>query len=81
MSQGTPKVEEFNCDVTRKFVRVLRSDPGGFVHFEFSIGWPDLAVELVLGSVDFEAFCRTHQVEVLTDATPTGKLQIQESES
>ena len=32
------------CDVSRKFVRVLKRRDNGFIEFEFSIGWPELAV-------------------------------------
>lgn len=52
-------------DVTRKFVRVTGERAGGLVVFEFSIGWPELAVELVLPRAAFEEFCATHQVQRL----------------
>jgi phenol hydroxylase P0 protein len=61
------------CDLSRKFVRVLREQPDGLVAFEFAIGWPDLAVELAMPRPMFEEFCRRQQVERLPDdaASPT----------
>jgi phenol/toluene 2-monooxygenase (NADH) P0/A0 len=55
------------CDLSRKFVRVLREQPNGLVAFEFAIGWPDLAVELAMPRPMFEEFCRRQQVERLPD--------------
>ena len=52
-------------DVTRKFVRVRGERDGDLVVFEFSIGWPELAVELVLPRAAFDEFCATHQVQRL----------------
>lgn len=51
-------------DIRRRFVRVLRVQPqDGLVAFEFAIGWPDLAVELVLPVRAFDEFCALHTVE------------------
>jgi len=58
---------ELNCDLSRKFVRVLHERPDGLVAFEFAIGWPDLAVELAMPRPLFEEFCRRQQVERLFD--------------
>jgi phenol hydroxylase P0 protein len=58
-------------DITRKFVRVLRRGDDGLVAFEFAIGWPDLAVELVLPAAAFDEFCALHRV-VLLDELPAG---------
>lgn len=57
------------CDVSRRFVRVLQTRGNGLVEFEFAIGWPELAVELMLPPTAFDAFCRTHQVQRLDDGT------------
>jgi phenol hydroxylase P0 protein len=54
-------------DVTRKFVRVTGTRPNGLVEFEFAIGDPDVAAELVMPKAAFEEFCRTNQVEFLTE--------------
>ena len=45
------------CDISRRFVRVLQRRSNGLVEFEFSIGWPELAVELMLPERDFADFC------------------------
>ncbi|WP_321927490.1 phenol hydroxylase subunit [Paraburkholderia guartelaensis] len=44
-------------DTTRKFVRVTGINPRGFVEFEFSVGIPELCVELMLPREAFEEFC------------------------
>jgi phenol hydroxylase P0 protein len=50
------------------FVRLrgMRSD--GFVEFDFSIGDPDLSVELILPKAAFDEFCAINQVRHLTQA-------------
>ena len=53
------------CDTTRKYVRLIERRNDGLVAFEFSIGWPELAVELLLPAVAFEEFCRTNRVQQL----------------
>ena len=55
------------CDVSRRFVRVLKRRSNGFIEFEFSIGWPELSVELMLPEQDFEAFCVTQKALRLHD--------------
>jgi phenol/toluene 2-monooxygenase (NADH) P0/A0 len=54
-------------DITRKFVLIKDERPDGLVVFDFSIGWPDQSVELVMPRPAFEEFCATHQVEILGD--------------
>jgi phenol hydroxylase P0 protein len=49
-----------SADALRKFVRVIGRRANGLVVFEFSIGWPDLAAELVLPAPLFEEFCERH---------------------
>lgn len=44
-------------DPTRKFVRVTGINRRGFVEFEFSVGIPELCVELMLPRAAFEEFC------------------------
>lgn len=53
-------------DITRKFVRVMRTLPNGLIEFEFAIGEPDVAAELVMPKAAFEEFCAANQVELLT---------------
>ena len=55
-----------NFDITRKFVRVMRTLPNGLIEFEFAIGDPDVAAELVMPKAAFEEFCAANQVELLT---------------
>jgi phenol hydroxylase P0 protein len=64
-TDATQLSDDTVCDTTRKFVRVISEQANGLVAFEFSIGWPDLAVELVLPRPAFDAFCATHQVRRL----------------
>ncbi len=46
-------------ETTRQtFVRLLRHRRGGFVEFEYAIGDPDLAVELIMPVAAFEEFCK-----------------------
>lgn len=59
----TPPTEQNPpLDIKKRYVRVLERRPDGLVSFEFSIGWPELAVELMLPSDAFDGFCRQHQV-------------------
>lgn len=51
-----------SVDTSRRYVRVLQTLPSGLVSFEFAIGWPELAVELMLPPQAFEEFCRVNQV-------------------
>lgn len=62
-----PTVEVLACDVTRKFVRVKEVRTDGLVFFEFSIGWPELAVDLMLPQTAFDEFCVRQQVQLLND--------------
>lgn len=59
--------EPLVCDIARKFVRVKETSPDGLVVFEFSIGWPEQMVELVLPTAAFDEFCATNQVQRLQD--------------
>jgi phenol hydroxylase P0 protein len=50
------------CDTTRRFVRLIEERADGMVAFEFAIGWPELAVELLLPTAAFAEFCAAHRV-------------------
>lgn len=63
-------MEDEVFDVTRKFVRIMRILPNGFVEFEFAVGEPDVAAELVMPRVAFDEFCRNNQVEFIAPAVP-----------
>ena len=54
-------------DLNRKFVRVTERLANGLVAFEFSIGWPELAVELMLPTAAFDSFCVNNAVVRLDD--------------
>lgn len=58
---------ETACDLSQRFVRVLGRRDNGFVEFAFSVGWPELSVELMLPAPAFEAFCVAHRVRRLDD--------------
>lgn len=49
-------------DVSKKFVRVMDVRENGMVEFEFSVGEPEMAVELIMPTPAFEEFCRNNQV-------------------
>ncbi|MCW5284111.1 phenol hydroxylase subunit [Verminephrobacter eiseniae] len=49
-------------DLQRRYVRLLERRGDGLVSFEFSIGWPELAVELMLPSAAFDEFCAHNHV-------------------
>ncbi|HEY2255385.1 MAG TPA: phenol hydroxylase subunit [Variovorax sp.] len=57
--------EALPCDTSLKFVRVIEERADGLVAFEFSIGWPELAVELLLPARAFAEFCASHRVQRL----------------
>jgi phenol hydroxylase P0 protein len=44
--------------LARRFVRVTQRQPNGLVAFEFSVGWPDMSVELVLQHY-YKSTCQT----------------------
>jgi phenol hydroxylase P0 protein len=52
-------------DTTLRFVRVLDRRADGLVAFEFAIGWPELAVELLLPAPAFDTFCLANHVQRL----------------
>ena len=52
-------------DASLRFVRVIERRADGLVAFEFSIGWPELAGELMLPAPAFEAFCVNNRVQRL----------------
>jgi phenol hydroxylase P0 protein len=53
------------CDTRLRYVRVTARRPDGLVAFEFSIGWPELAVELMLPAAAFDEFCDRNAVQWL----------------
>lgn len=59
-------------DTRRKTVRRHGPSRDGLVAFSFSIGWPELAVDLLLPEAAFDAFCAAHQVQQLPPAASAG---------
>lgn len=53
------------CDTRLRYVRVTERRPDGLVAFEFSIGWPELAVDLMLPAAAFDEFCARNAVQWL----------------
>lgn len=49
------------------FVRLRNRRPDGFIEFDFSIGDPELAVDLILPEAAYEEFCRVNRVRLLTE--------------
>ena len=60
---GTPG-EDF--DPRTRFVRLRRVRSDGFVEFEFAIGDPDLAVDLILPADAYRDFCRDNHAVLVS---------------
>ena len=52
-------------DISKKFVRVIAQRDNGLVEFEFSVGEPEMAVELIMPRSAFDYFCSLNQVTFL----------------
>lgn len=63
LQQPAPALPD--VDTSLRFVRVLEGRADGLVAFEFSIGWPELAVELLLPAPAFAEFCAANRVRRL----------------
>jgi phenol/toluene 2-monooxygenase (NADH) P0/A0 len=63
-NQETKRPAE-SFDAMRRYVRICRQRPDGFIEFEFAIGDPALAVELMLTEADFHDFCLANEVIAL----------------
>ncbi|MCE1186804.1 MAG: phenol hydroxylase subunit [Rhodocyclales bacterium] len=66
-------MQQQTFDPTRKYVRVTgqrSSGPVALVEFEFSVGEPALAVELIMPEAAFAQFCADNQV-IFLDTAPT----------
>lgn len=48
------------------FIHVTGTQRDKFIEFEFSVGDPELAVEMIMPVQAFEEFCHRHQVQHLT---------------
>lgn len=54
--------------LARRYVRITDRQPNGIVAFEFSVGWPDMSVELALPEAMFNEFCSKNKVQFLAEA-------------
>lgn len=68
MGQTEIRHPETRFDATRRYVRVCQQRADGFVEFEFAIGDPELAVELMLPEAAFHEFCLANEVILLDPA-------------
>lgn len=50
----------------QSYVRVTKIDNRGYVEFQFSIGDPNLYLEMALPRMAFDEFCETQQAQHLT---------------
>lgn len=75
MNLTSPPLELPVCDPTRKYVRQLAPRTDGLVAFEFSIGWPELSVELLLPDAAFAEFCAANGVQHLDALSPPQDLE------
>ena len=48
------------------FIHITGTQRDKFIEFEFSVGDPELAVEMIMPVQAFEEFCAKHQVQHLT---------------
>ncbi len=53
-------------DPTKKFVRITGIQQNRLIEFDFSVGEPELYIELVLPFQAFQDFCATNKVQYLT---------------
>ncbi len=65
---GQEELQDSTFDAARRYVRVFSRRPDGFIEFEFAIGDPQLAVELMLPESAFHEFCLANEVIVLDPA-------------
>ncbi len=52
-----------------RYVHVTSRARSGYVEFNFSIGDPQLYIEMILPLAAFDAFCAEHQVQFIDAAT------------
>lgn len=64
-SHSATSFELPTCDLSRRSVRVKQRRDNGFVEFEFSVGWPELVVELAMTEPDFQDFVRRQGATLL----------------
>jgi phenol hydroxylase P0 protein len=70
-------MEHTSFDPTRKYVRVTGRRHNGaveLVEFEFSVGEPALAVELIMPEAAFATFCADNRVSFIEASAPRAAL-------
>ena len=55
-----------HMDITRRFVRLSSVRADGYVEFVFSIGDPEIGVDLILPRAAYDEFCRANRVTFVT---------------
>jgi phenol/toluene 2-monooxygenase (NADH) P0/A0 len=53
-------------DPTKRYVRLNQVRADGFVEFQFAIGDPELAVDLILPAEAYREFCRDNQAVLVS---------------
>ncbi len=59
------EVEAIEFDPSKKFVRITGIQQNRLIEFDFSVGEPELYIELVLPFQAFQDFCANNQVQHL----------------
>lgn len=70
-------------DLTRRYVRITGTQKNGLVEFEYSVGEPEMVVELIMPQVAFNEFCATNQVvfiESPAESTDPGGISASDNE-
>lgn len=57
-------------DTEKRFVRLNRIRYDGFVEFEYAVGDPGLALELIMPAHAYRAFCHANRVVILPRDMP-----------
>lgn len=59
-------MQQLNLQQPTCFIHVTGTQRDKFIEFEFSLGDPELAVEMIMPVQAFEEFCAEHQVQHLS---------------
>ncbi len=63
---GTSSADDTDFDPTKKWVRITGVQRNQLIEFDFSVGEPELYIELVLPFRAFQEFCANNQVRHLS---------------
>ena len=63
---GSVEASQDEFDPTKKFVRITGIQQNRLIEFDFSVGEPEIYIELVLPFQAFQDFCATNKVKYLT---------------